>query len=62
MEEKRFLNASDISMLMDVSMSKAYKIIKELNNELRKSGYIVVSGRVSKAYFEQKVYCFSSLV
>ena len=62
MEEKRFLNASDISMLMDVSMSKAYKIIKELNNELRKSGYIVVSGRVSKAYFEQKVYCLSSLV
>lgn len=62
MEEKRFLNASDISMLMDVSMSKAYKIIKELNNELRKSGYIVVSGRVSKSYFEQKVYCFSSLV
>ena len=62
MEEKRFLNASDISMLMDVSMSKAYKIIKELNNELRKSGYIVVSGRVSKVYFEQKVYCFSSLV
>lgn len=62
MEEKRFLNASDISSLMDVSMSKAYKIIKELNNELRKSGYIVVSGRVSRVYFEKKVYCFSSLV
>lgn len=36
--------------------SKADKIIRELNEELEQRGYIVVSGKVSKRYFYEKVY------
>lgn len=36
--------------------SKAYKIIRELNEELEQRGYIVVPGKVSKRYFYEKVY------
>ncbi len=36
--------------------SKAYKIIRELNEELEQRGYIVVPGKVSKRYFYGKVY------
>ena len=32
--EKRFLNASDVSEYMDISIPMAYKIIRRLNDEL----------------------------
>lgn len=56
MVEKRFLNASDVSEYMNISMSKAYKIIKSLNDELSARGFIVVHGKVSRVFFEEKVY------
>lgn len=56
MENKRFLNANDVADYLDISVPTAYKIIRRLNDELKKMGYLTVSGRVSKTYFEQKVY------
>lgn len=41
---------------MDVSIPKAYKIIRSLNDELVAQGYLVVAGRVSRTYFEEKIY------
>lgn len=54
--EKRFLNAKDVAGYMDISISKAYKIIRSLNTELEKKGFLTVSGKVSRAFFEEKVY------
>ena len=56
MENKRFLNAQDVAQFMGVSVPMAYKIIRRLNDELVAAGYIIVSGRISRAYFEEKVY------
>ena len=56
MKEKRFLNANDVAEFMDVSIPMAYKIIRRLNDELVAKGYLVVCGKVSRSYFEQKVY------
>ena len=56
MENKRFLNASDVSAYMGVSVPMAYKIIRRLNDELAAQGYITVAGKVSRAYFEHKTY------
>ena len=56
MENKRFLNVNDVADYLDISVPTAYKIIRRLNDELDKMGYLTVSGRVSKTYFEQKVY------
>lgn len=56
MENKRFLNANDVAQFMGVSVPMAYKIIRRLNDELAEQGFIVVSGRISRCYFEQKVY------
>ena len=53
---KNFLNASDVAEYMDVSVPMAYKIIRKLNDELKSQGYLTVSGKVSKLYFEQKIY------
>jgi ribosomal protein S25 len=56
MENKRYLTASDVAAFMGVSVAMAYKIIRRLNEELAAMGYLVVSGRVSRSYFEKKVY------
>ena len=56
MENKRFLYVNDVAQYLDISVPTAYKIIRQLNGELGKKGYLTVAGRVSRAYFEQKVY------
>ena len=56
MGNKRFLNASDVADFMGISVPMAYKIIRRLNDELSAQGFITVAGRVSRCYFEQKVY------
>ena len=56
MKEKRYLKAEDVALYMDISIPRAYKIIRRLNNELVAQGYLVVSGRVNRAYFEKKIY------
>ena len=56
MENKRFMNADDVAEFMGVSVPMAYKIIRKLNDELLAQGYLTVAGRVSRRYFEQKVY------
>ena len=56
MENKRFLNANDVASFMGISVPMAYKIIRRLNDELSAKGFITVSGKVSRSYFEQKVY------
>ena len=59
MAEKKYLKAEDVAAYMEVSVPMAYKIIRRLNSELMAQGYLVVSGRVNKAYFEKKVYTSS---
>ena len=56
MENKRFLNANDVATFMGISVPMAYKIIRRLNNELSAQGFITVAGRISRCYFEQKVF------
>ena len=43
---KQFYTCKDVMDVMGVGESKAYKIIKCLNQELNTKGYITVSGKV----------------
>ena len=56
-DTKLFYNADDIAEILEVSKPTAYRIIKKLNSELNEKGYITVSGRVPKKYFDEKAYC-----
>ena len=60
MEDKRFRNGNDVAVYMDVSVPKAYKIIRTLNAELNEKGYITVAGKVNRLFFEEKIYCGTS--
>ena len=51
-----FIRASEVAKELEVSNATAYKIVKELNNELKNKGFLTISGRVSREYFESKIY------
>ncbi len=54
--DKKFMTAQDVANYMEISLSKAYQIIKLLNRELREQGYLTIAGKVSTVYFLEKVY------
>ncbi|MFQ9514354.1 MAG: LysR family transcriptional regulator [Eubacterium sp.] len=56
MKETLFVRANDIAEELDVSNACAYKIIRNLNNELKEKGFVTVQGRLSRQYFEERVY------
>lgn len=51
-----FLDAHDIVELTGMSEAYAYKLIKQLNEELQGKGFITIRGQVSKQYFEERIY------
>lgn len=55
-ESKTFITVKEISEVFGVSESKAYSIVRDLNKELSDKGYLVIPGRVSRKYFEERFY------
>ena len=53
---KIYYSASDISYMLDISVSKAYGLIKQMNQELEKEGYLILAGKVPVAYFNKRWY------
>lgn len=51
MTDKTFMRADEVAKELDVSKAYAYKIIRQLNDELSAKGFITVAGRVSQQYF-----------
>ena len=59
-DEQNFYDSRRSSSGTGVSKSYAYKIVKQLNEELQKLGYLTVVGRVNTNYFRKKV-CYSEM-
>ena len=54
--ESKFMRVNEVAEALDTSVSYAYRIIRMLNNELREKGFITVAGKVSRQYFNERVY------
>lgn len=54
-----FMKVQDVADELGVSKSYAYKIVQQLNEELKAQGFITISGRVNKQYFLERV-CYST--
>ena len=52
------MTVDEVAKELKVSKSYAYKIVKQLNEELNKLGYLTFSGRVNANYFYKKV-CYT---
>lgn len=55
---KIYLDAQEIAEMLGVSKGFAYKIIRQLNADLKSQGYIIIAGKVPRKYFEEKYYGF----
>ena len=51
MVEKNYFDVDEVAQAMGISRSYAYKVVRQLNAELAKMGYLTVSGRVNRQYF-----------
>lgn len=56
MEKKAYITASELAELLGISVSRAYRLIHDMNKELANDGYLTVSGRVPTRYFEERWY------
>ena len=52
---KQLYTAQEVADLCGISTSSAYKIIAKLNEELKDKGYLTFSGKVSRAYFSERM-------
>ena len=52
----RFIRVEEVAKELEVSIPYAYKLIKKLNDELEAKGFITIAGRVSREYFNQRLY------
>ena len=58
MTEKSFMTVEEVAAEPRVSKSKDYQIVRELNAERQKKGYLTVAGRVNATFLHKKV-CYS---
>lgn len=56
MEKKRFMTATDVKEMLDVSLSYAYKLIRKLNAEQEAEGLVTIKGRISRKYLMKRIY------
>ena len=45
--DNKFIRAEEVAKELDVSKPYAYKLIRQLNEELKSKGFITISGRVN---------------
>ncbi|MGN0621425.1 MAG: LysR family transcriptional regulator [Porcipelethomonas sp.] len=57
---EKFIKANEVAEVMEISVPYAYKIIRKLNQELADKGFITVTGRVNREYFNERVYSMNT--
>lgn len=56
MKQCLYYTANEIAEMLGVSRAKAYKLVKELNEELAAKGYIVIAGKIPRKYLADRYY------
>ncbi|MBO1679962.1 DNA-binding protein [Bittarella massiliensis (ex Durand et al. 2017)] len=56
MAGKMFMRVEEVAEELGVSVPYAYKLIRAMNEELRKTGCITISGRIDRKFFHEKFY------
>ena len=56
LSKELFVRAEEVAGALGISKPYAYKLVREMNEELKEKGFITIPGRVSRRYFEEKFY------
>lgn len=54
----QFITAAEVAEIMGISRSKAYQLVRQMNQELKEQGYLTIAGKCPIQYFKQKFYGF----
>ena len=56
LDSKTFITVDEVGEVLCVKRAKAYNIVRDLNKELEEKGFLIIPGRVSRKYFEERFY------
>ena len=56
MASTMFMRVDEVAEELGVSVPYAYKLIRSMNAELKKTGCITISGRIDRKFFHEKFY------
>lgn len=54
------MTANDVANELGVSKGHAYKVIRILNEELREKGFVVITGKIPRAFWKKKFYGYTN--
>ena len=55
MTSNTFMRVDEVASELGISKPHAYKVVRQLNTELKDKGYLTVAGRISKTYFMERI-------
>lgn len=50
------MRVEEVAQELGVSIPYAYKLIRSMNEELKKAGCITIAGRIDRKFFHEKFY------
>ena len=60
MKNASFMKVDEVAQELGISKSYAYKIVQKLNEELKRKGFLTISGRVNNQYFMKRT-CYGAV-
>ena len=56
MANQIFMRVNEVAEELGISIPFAYRLIRELNKELKETGCITIAGRIDRKFFHEKFY------
>ena len=56
----QFMRADEVAKELGISRSYAYKLIRQLNQELKERGFLTIAGRINRVYLRERLYTAES--
>ena len=56
----QFMRADEVAEELGISRSYAYKLIRQLNQELKERGFLTIAGRINRDYLKERLYTAES--
>ena len=54
--QKMFMRVEEVAEELDVSVPYAYKLMRQMNAELKKTGCVTIAGRIDRKYVDEHFY------
>lgn len=54
--EEKMIGVAEVARRLDVSQSYAYKLVRRLNEEMEAAGNIIIPGKISESYFNERLF------